>query len=278
MDWPVGNRFHWTDLESMENFLKKINSERNKRAIGFEFEVTQLFENCLSLANSPTGNLIVASKETASSYIDFLSKSLCASSYIDFLSNSLCYNQWTHDFFYSFTDVHSSNNLTHLYTTLVERGNIRDRDQLELLRAIEWSLFWEIKESGLSIIIFARDYACSPSWAEELVKIVGFIKKMKPDTIFPVSFVSYNVEQSKIDERTESYTIVFDKDEEDFSDKDEEDFSENKKQRWINILTEVTIPSSESSERVNDMDWPVGNRFHGTDLQCVQNFRKKIDG
>ncbi|KAF9670517.1 hypothetical protein SADUNF_Sadunf13G0077300 [Salix dunnii] len=38
----------------------------------------------------------------------------------------------------------------------------------------------------------------------------------------------------------------------------------------------VTIPSSESSKRVNDMDWPVGNMFHGTDLESVLNFLKKI--
>uniref|UniRef100_A0A6N2LS47 Uncharacterized protein n=1 Tax=Salix viminalis TaxID=40686 RepID=A0A6N2LS47_SALVM len=46
----------------------------------------------------------------------------------------------------------------------------------------------------------------------------------------------------------------------------------------MNILTEVTIPSSESSKRVNDMDWPVGNKFHGTDLESVLNFLKKIHG
>jgi hypothetical protein len=44
------------------------------------------------------------------------------------------------------------------------------------------------------------------------------MKKMKSDTVFPVSAVSYNVEQSRVDAQAESYTIVFDKDEEDFSE------------------------------------------------------------
>ncbi|PNT07562.2 hypothetical protein POPTR_013G097000v4 [Populus trichocarpa] len=71
-----------------------------------------------------------------------------------------------------------------------------------------------------------------------------FMKKMKSDTVFPVSTVSYNVEQSRVDEQTESYTIVFDKDEEDFSEDKE------KVQRWMDILTEVAISSgSESSKR-----------------------------
>jgi len=28
--------------------------------------------------------------------------------------------------------------------------------------------------------------------------------------------------------------------------------------------------------RVNGMDWPVGNRFHGIDMEFVLNFRKKV--
>jgi hypothetical protein len=70
------------------------------------------------------------------------------------------------------------------------------------------------------------------------------MKKMKSDTVFPVSIVSYNVEQSRVDAQVESYTIVFDKDEEDFSEDME------KVQRWMDILTEVAISSgSESSKR-----------------------------
>jgi hypothetical protein len=127
---------------------------------------------------------------------------------------------------------------------LVQRGIIRDDIELKYLRAVESSLLRDIRKSGLSIIIFARDYACSPWWFNELVKIVGFMKKMKSDTVFPVSTVSYNVEQSRVDEQTESYTIVFDKDEEDFSEDKE------KVQRWMDILTEVAISSgSESSKR-----------------------------
>jgi hypothetical protein len=67
---------------------------------------------------------------------------------------------------------------------------------------------------------------------------------MKSDSVFPVSTVSYNLEQSLVDEQTESYTIVFDKDEEDFSEDME------KVRRWMDILTEVAISSgSESSKR-----------------------------
>ncbi|KAB5529822.1 hypothetical protein DKX38_019903 [Salix brachista] len=254
------------------DYLKDLKEQKNEAFNNLElsfnsYEQGVKVKNCgVHLVNSsytpswqsPIGHLIVASKEAASSYIDSL-------------ANSLSYNQWMHDVFCSLRGVHSSNNFTHLYTALIQKGIIHD-SELENLRSIESSLLGEIKESGLSVIIFARDYACSPWWVDELVKIVGFIKKMKPDTVFPVSTVSYNVEQSKVDERTESYMIVF--------EKDEEDFGENKEkvQRWRNILTEVTIPSSESSKRVNDMDWPVGNKFHGTDLESVLNFMKKIRG
>ena len=69
---------------------------------------------------------------------------------------------------------------------------------------------------------------------DELVKIVGFMDEMRSDTVFPVS---YDVKQSKIDDQTESYTILFDKDEEDFRE------NEEKVQRWTNILTEVLFSS-----------------------------------
>ncbi|KAG5221073.1 TMV resistance protein [Salix suchowensis] len=253
------------------DYLKDLKEQKNEAfnilELSFDsYEQGVKVKNCgVYLVNSPstpswqspTGHLIVASKEAASTYIDSV-------------ANSYCYNQWMHDVFYSFRGVHSSNNFTHLYTTLIQRGIIRNHEELEFLRAIELNLLGEIQESGLSVIIFARDYACSPFWAGEIIKIGGFIKKMKPDTVFPVSTISYNVEQSKVDERTESYTIVF--------DKDEEDFSEYKKlQRWMNILTEVAIPSSESSERVNDMDWPVGNKFYKTDRYYLGKFKEKIN-
>jgi hypothetical protein len=100
--------------------------------------------------------------------------------------------------------------------------------------AIRSRLFEAIEESGLSIIIFARDCASLPWCFDELVKIVGFMDEMRSDTVFPVS---YDVKQSKIDDQTESYTIVFDKDEEDFRE------NEEKVQRWTNILTEVLFSS-----------------------------------
>ncbi|KAF9670520.1 hypothetical protein SADUNF_Sadunf13G0077600 [Salix dunnii] len=34
--------------------------------------------------------------------------------------------------------------------------------------------------------------------------------------------------------------------------------------------------SRDKQTKVNDMDWPVGNMFHGTDLESVLNFLKKI--
>ena len=55
---------------------------------------------------------------------------------------------------------------------------------------------------------------------------------MRSDTVFPVS---YDVEQSKIDDQTESYTIVFDKNEENFRE------NEEKVQRWMHILNKVEI-------------------------------------
>uniref|UniRef100_A0A6N2MA84 TIR domain-containing protein n=1 Tax=Salix viminalis TaxID=40686 RepID=A0A6N2MA84_SALVM len=268
------------------DYLKDLKEQNNKAFSNLElsfhsYERGVKVKNCgVHLVNSPctpswqspTGHLIVASKEAASSYIDSL-------------ANSLSYNQWMHDVFCSIRGVYSSNNFTHLYTALVQKAIIHD-SELENLRSIESSLLGEIKESGLSVIISARDYACSPWWFDELIKIVGFIKKMKSYTVFPVSTVSYNVEQSKVDERTESYMIVFDKDEEDFGEnKEKETPPPRKRSLWAQISS--SMPShyallgrhtSFLTDRVNDMDWPVGNKFHGIDLESVLNFLKKIRG
>ncbi|XP_011011972.1 PREDICTED: WRKY transcription factor 6-like isoform X3 [Populus euphratica] len=113
--------------------------------------------------------------------------------------------------------------------------------ELEKVMTIRSRLFEAIEESGLSIIIFARDCA-SLTWCfEELVKIVGFMDEMRSDTVFPVSC---DVEQSKTDDQTESYTIVFDKNEENSRE------NEEKVQRWLDILSQVEISSgSRSVER-----------------------------
>jgi len=104
--------------------------------------------------------------------------------------------------------------------------------------AIRSRLFEAIEESELSIIIFARDWASLPWCFEELVKIVGLMDEMRLNTVFPVF---YDVEQSKIDDRTKSYTIVFDKNEENLRE------NEENVQRWTNILSEVEISSGSRS-------------------------------
>jgi hypothetical protein len=104
--------------------------------------------------------------------------------------------------------------------------------------AIRSRLFEAIEESGLSIVIFAGDCASLPWCFEELVKIVGFMDEMRSDTVFPVS---YDVEQSEIDDQTKSYTIVFDKSEENFRE------NEEKVPRWMNILSAVEISSGTRS-------------------------------
>jgi hypothetical protein len=108
----------------------------------------------------------------------------------------------------------------------------------EKVMAIRSRLFEAIEESGLSIIIFARDCASLPWCFEELVKIVGFMDEMRSDIVFPVS---RDVKQSKIDDQTESYTIVFDKNEENLRE------NEEKGQRWMDILTKVEISSGSNS-------------------------------
>ena len=62
--------------------------------------------------------------------------------------------------------------------------------------------------------------------------------EMRLNTVFPVF---YDVEQSKIDDRTKSYTIVFDKNEENLRE------NEENVQRWTNILSEVEISSGSIS-------------------------------
>ncbi|KAI5559099.1 hypothetical protein BDE02_17G087000 [Populus trichocarpa] len=114
----------------------------------------------------------------------------------------------------------------------------------EKVMAIRSRLFEAIKESGLSIIIFARDCASLPWCFKELVKIVGFMDEMRSDTLFPVSC---DVEQSKIDDQTESYTIVFDKIGKNLWE------NEEKVQRWMDILSKVEISSGSTSLTIPEL-------------------------
>jgi hypothetical protein len=102
----------------------------------------------------------------------------------------------------------TSNVVTYLKSDRARRLIVPIGKEPEKVMAIRSRLFEAIEESGLSILIFARDCASLPRCFEELVKIVGFVDEMRSDTVFPVS---YDVEQSKIDDQKESYTIVFDK-------------------------------------------------------------------
>ncbi|KAJ6861045.1 TMV resistance protein N-like [Populus alba x Populus x berolinensis] len=154
------------------------------------------------------------------------------------LSVSSSYRQWMEDFFLSFRGTDATHDFTHLNTALALRVIVPDDKELEKVMAIRSRLFEAIEESELSIIIFARDCASLPWCFEELVKIFGFIDEMRADSVFPVS---YDVEQSKIDDQTESYTIVFDKNEENSRE------NEDKVQRWMNILSEVEILSVSGS-------------------------------
>jgi len=183
-------------------------------------------KNCgVCLLYSPSSqssiHFIVASKEASSSYKAFL-------------SSSSSYRQWMQDVFLSFRGADTSNDFTHLNTALALRVIIPDDNELEKVMAIRSRFFEAIEESGLSIIIFARDCASLPWCFDELVKIVGFIDEMRSDTLFPVS---YDVEQSKIDDQTESYTIVFEKIGKNLRE------NEEKVQRSMDILSEVEISS-----------------------------------
>jgi len=172
-----------------------------------------------SPSSQSSAHFIVASKEASS------------------LSVSSSYRQWMQDFFLGFIGADNRHDFTHLNTALALRVIIPDDKELEKVMAIRSRLFEAIEESGLSIIIFARDCASLPWCFDELFKIVGFMDKMRSDTVFPVS---YDVKQSKIDDQTESYIIVF--------DKGRENFRENEKvQRWTYILTEVAISSGSGS-------------------------------
>ncbi|KAG5227069.1 TMV resistance protein [Salix suchowensis] len=111
---------------------------------------------------------------------------------------------------------------------LLKGTNLGEKELVKVL-VIRSRLLEAIEELGLLIIIFARD-CTSLTWCfDELVKMVGFMDEMRSDTVFPVS---YDVKQSMIDDQTRRYTIVFDKDEENFRDV-------VKVKRWMNILTRV---------------------------------------
>uniref|UniRef100_A0A2K1R7Q7 ADP-ribosyl cyclase/cyclic ADP-ribose hydrolase n=1 Tax=Populus trichocarpa TaxID=3694 RepID=A0A2K1R7Q7_POPTR len=176
-----------------------------------------------------SAHFIVTSKEAASSY----KASLTFSS---------SYHQWKANVFPGIRVTDTSNGVSYLKSDRSRRFIIPVEKEPEKVMAIRSRLFEAIEESGLSIIIFSRDCASLPWCFGELVKIVGFMDEMRLDTVFPVS---YDVEQSKIDDQTESYKIVF--------DKNEENFRENKEkvQRWMNILSEVEISSRSRSLKRN---------------------------
>jgi len=178
----------------------------------------------LYITSQPSSaHFIVTSKETASSYKASLT-----------LSSS--YHHWMASVFPDIRVADTSNAITYLKSDLARRVIISLN-----VKAIRSRLFKAIEESGLSIVIFSRDCASLPWCFDELVKIVGFMDEMRSDTVFPVS---YDVEQSKIDDKKESYTIVF--------DKIGKNLRENKEkvQRWMDILSEVEISSElSSSER-----------------------------
>jgi len=164
-----------------------------------------------SPSSQSSAHFIVASKEASSSYK--------ASS-----SVSPSYRQCMQDVFLSFRGTDATHDFIHLNTALALRVIVPDDKELEKVMAIRSRLFEAIEESGLSIIIFARDCASLPWCFDELVKIVEFMDEMRSETVFPVSY-----------DQTESFTIVFDKDREDFRE------NEEKVQRWTNILTKVAI-------------------------------------
>jgi hypothetical protein len=166
----------------------------------------------------PSAHFIVTSKEAASLYKASLAFS---SSYHQLMATV-------------FPVANTSNAFTSLKSNLALRFIISVEKEPEKVMEIRSRLFEAIEESRMSIIIFSRDCASLPWCFEELVKIVGFMDEMRSDTVFPVS---YDVEQSKIDDQKESYKIVFDKNEENLRE------NEEKVQRWTNILNEVEISS-----------------------------------
>nr|ABF81441.1 TIR-NBS-LRR-TIR type disease resistance protein [Populus trichocarpa]ABF81445.1 TIR-NBS-LRR-TIR type disease resistance protein [Populus trichocarpa] len=157
-----------------------------------------------------------------------------ASSYKTSLAFSSSYHQWTTYVFPGIRVTDTSNAFTYLKSDLALRFIMPAEKEPEKVMAIRSRLFEAIEESGLSIIIFASDWASLPWCFGELVKIVGFMNEMRLDTVFPVS---YDVKQSKIDDQKESYTIVFDKIGKDVRE------NEEKVQRWMDILSEVEISS-----------------------------------
>ncbi|XP_061948519.1 TMV resistance protein N-like isoform X2 [Populus nigra] len=161
-----------------------------------------------------------------------------ASSYKTSLAFSSSYHQWTTYVFPGIRVTDTSNAFTYLKSDLALRFIMPAEKEPEKVMAIRSRLFEAIEESGLSIIIFASDWASLPWCFGELVKIVGFMNEMRSDTVFPVS---YDVEQSKIDDQKESYTIVFDKIGKDVRE------NEEKVQRWMDILSEVEISSGSKS-------------------------------
>uniref|UniRef100_A0A3N7FXV4 ADP-ribosyl cyclase/cyclic ADP-ribose hydrolase n=1 Tax=Populus trichocarpa TaxID=3694 RepID=A0A3N7FXV4_POPTR len=175
--------------------------------------------------SQPSAHFIVTSLETASSY----KASLAFSS---------SYHHWMASVFPGIRAADTSNAITYLKSDLARRVIIPVKKEPEKVMAIRSRLFEAIEESGMSIIIFAKDCASLPWCFDELVKIFGFMDEMRSNTVFPVS---YNVEQSKIDDQTKSYTIVFDKNEENFREKEE------KVQRWMLILSVVEISSGSKS-------------------------------
>ncbi|KAF9663905.1 hypothetical protein SADUNF_Sadunf17G0100700 [Salix dunnii] len=164
--------------------------------------------------------------------------------------------QWMQDDIPFIRGADTSNGFTHLSIAPALRGTIPNDKELKKVTTTRSILLEAIEESGLSVIIFARDCA-SLTWCfDELVKMVGFMYEIRPDTVFPVS---YDIKHSMIDDQTKRYTIVFNKDEENFTD-------EVKIKRWMNILTGVendeksepkSLKSTEGPLQIPQLSWPI---------------------
>ncbi|XP_011011965.1 PREDICTED: TMV resistance protein N-like isoform X2 [Populus euphratica] len=208
------------------DYLKELQEWRQESFSNIElsfhsYEQGVKVKNCgvcllssLYMKPQTSAHFIVTSKEAASSYKDSL-------------AFSSSYHEWMAYVFPVTSVADATDAFTYGFIMPVEK-------EPEKVMAIRSRLFEAIEESGMSIIIFSRDCASLPWCFDELVKIVGYMDEMRSDTVFPVS---YDVEQSKMDDQTESYTIVFDKNEENLRE------NEEKVQRWTNILSEVEISS-----------------------------------
>ncbi|KAL1356255.1 hypothetical protein HN51_008265 [Arachis hypogaea] len=129
-------------------------------------------------------------------------------------SSTSCLNHgWTYDVFVSFHGKDTRRNFTGYLTDALDRKGIhifRDDIRLKKGEGIPYALVKAIEESRIAVVVFSENYASSSWCLDELVEIMGCMKK-KGQLVIPIF---YFVDASVVRHQRESFGRSMEKHEE----------------------------------------------------------------